>query len=367
MAESGAGALFEGQAELCSWLGRRLGAVGAVVIDDVSRPEGSGFSAETQMFTAHYSVEDRPGGDASVSRRLVFRRETPDPAVYPEQVPGLDVEIDIQYRVMSALTDHSAVPVAPLIGYESDVSVLGSPFFVMGFVPGLVPIESPLYTTEGFFVDASPSQRRTMIDNGLRALANVHAVDPSAAGLDWLTPPGVVAGTAQQLDLWEHYARRELGDRTHELFDEAIDWLRPRVPESEQLGLCRGDPRPGNIIWDDFDVACVTDFEAASIAEPEQDLGWWLMFDHWVHETYGIERLPGEPTREEQRLMYCQHSGRDVGDMTFHEVFAATRYAAIVVRVMNRAVSRNLMPADHTVWRDNPATVCLDLMLRDLR
>ena len=25
-----------------------------------------------------------------------------------------------------------------------------------------------------------------------------------------------------------------------------------------------------------------------SIASPDQDLGWWLMFDHWVHETYGF-------------------------------------------------------------------------------
>lgn len=50
-----------------------------------------------------------------------------------------------------------------------------------------------------------------------------------------------------------------------------------------------------------------------------------------------------------------------MGDTTFHEIFAATRYVAIVVRVMNRTVARGLMPADQTVWLNNPATVCLKI------
>ena len=85
--------------------------------------------------------------------------------------------------------------------------------------------------------------------------------------------------------------------------------------------------------------------------------------DRTCHEGAGVARLEGEPTREEQRHLYAAAAGRDVPDTRLVEVFAATRYAAIVVRVMNRAVARGHMPADHAVWLDNPATVALGQLL----
>ena len=343
--------------DLAGWLGDRLSA-SDVRLDEFRRPEGSGFSAETAIFTARFRREGRDRCE-----RFVVRRETPDPAVYPCQAPGLDVEIDIQYRVMEALAASGAVPVAPLVGYEPDPAVLGAAFFVMGFVEGQVPIENPLYTTAGFFVEAAPADRRRMISDGLRTLARIHSVDWHAAQLDWLSAPGARPGAARQLEVWETYARAELGDREHPLLDRALAWLGAHVPEDGAVGLCWGDARPGNIIWRDFACVCVTDFEAACIAAPEHDLGWWLMFDRWVHETYGVPRLPGEPTRDEQRRIYEEMSGRPVGDTTFDEVFAAARYAAIVVRVMNRAVARGDMPPEQTIWLDNPASTCLAQLL----
>jgi aminoglycoside phosphotransferase (APT) family kinase protein len=119
------------------------------------------------------------------------------------------------------------------------------------------------------------------------------------------------------------------------------------------------------MIWQNFRCACVTDFENVAIAEPEFDLGWWLMFDRWSHECFGVPRLPGEPTREEQRAAYERAAGRAVGDTTWYEICAAVRYCAIVVRVMNRSVARGEMPADQTIWLENPATVCLEQLLAE--
>jgi aminoglycoside phosphotransferase (APT) family kinase protein len=42
-----------------------------------------------------------------------------------------------EHRIISAL-QHTAVPVAPALGFTDDVSVNGAPFYVMGFVDGLV-------------------------------------------------------------------------------------------------------------------------------------------------------------------------------------------------------------------------------------
>jgi len=344
---------------LAGWLAGPLGASDVQLLE-FRRPQGSGFSAETHIFTARYRRDGRQH-----EQRFVVRRETPDPAVYPCQATGLDVEIDIQYRVMEALTAWSAVPLAPLIGYEADPAVLGAPFFVMGFVDGKVPIENPLYTQAGFFVDASPAERGAMIADGLGVLARLHTVDWRQAELGWLFTPGARPGAAYQLDVWERYARAALGDRVHPLLERALGWLHANLPDDGEVGLCWGDARPGNMIWRDFRCVCVTDFEAACIASPAHDLGWWLMFDRWVHETYGNDRLPGEPTRDEQRELYEELSGRAVGDTTFHEVFAAARYAAIVVRVMNRSVARGDLPADQTIWLDNPASTCLAQLLEE--
>lgn len=336
------------------WLAERLDGAEAVELLGIRRAS-SGFSADTVMLDTRVTRGGEP-----TETRYVLRTESPEPPIYPVQVPGWAVEIELQYRIMEALGRHSPVPVARMIGYEADPAVLGTQFFVMGYVEGRVPVEDPPYTTAGFFLEAPPDERRRMIEGGLATLARVHELDWRAAGLDWLVPPSVTPGVETQLDLWERYARTELRDRVHPLVDRAFAWLHAEQPVAGEVGLCWGDPRPGNIIWRDGAPVCVTDFEAASIAPPELDVGWWLMFDRTMHEGAGVARPDGDPTRDEQLRMYETASGRAVPDARWWEICAAARYCAIVVRVMNRAVDRGLMPEDHTIWLENPAVTALE-------
>jgi len=341
---------------LTARLAPRLGATGAVRVVGESGPASTGYSAETAIVEVAYDAATGP-----TERRLVLRVETPDPPVYPAQVPGVTVEIDIQRRVMQAVAP--AIPVAEVLAAEDDPDVIGAPFFVMDFVEGVVPAIDPPYTVTGFFADASPEERTRLVADGLRVLADLHALDWRAAGLSWLVPRGATPSLARQLDVWEAYAARELGARRHPALDDAFALLRRHLPEGSPPAVCWGDPRPGNMIWRGFRCVCVTDFEAAAIAPPELDLGWWLMFDRTCHEVVGAPRLAGEPTREEQAALYAAAAGRDAGDTRLHELFAAARYAAIVVRVMNRAVARGHVPPDHTVWLENPAATALAQLL----
>jgi aminoglycoside phosphotransferase (APT) family kinase protein len=345
---------------LARWLAGRLPGAEAVHVGEFERPTG-GFSAVTLLIPIRVR---RDGSEHD--EQVVLRMETPEPAMYPAQAPGLDVEVDIQFRSMQAIQQGSSVPIAPLVGYEADASVLGAPFFVMAFVPGDIPRENPIYTQQGFYVEAAPEQRRRMIEDGLRVLADLHRIDCNTASFDWLANAKCEPGMAMQLDLWEHFARRELGDRVHPGIDRAFEWLRDRLPPDSSIGLCWGDARPGNMIWQDFRCACVTDFENISLGPPEIDLGWWLMFDRWSHETFGVERLPGEPTREEQRDLYKAFAGREVADTFYYELFAGVRYAAIVVRVMNRLVERGTLDNDQLLWLQNPASTCLDQLLESI-
>jgi aminoglycoside phosphotransferase (APT) family kinase protein len=76
--------------------------------------------------------------------------------------------------------------------------------------------------------------------------------------------------------------------------------------------------------------------------------------------------LPGEPTRDEQRDLYKSFAGRDVADTFYYELFAGVRYAAIVVRVMNRLVDRGDLSGDQRLWLQNPASTCLDQLLESI-
>lgn len=340
-----------------AWLTAHLPA-DRVELDRFDRP-GSGFSAETVVLNARVTQ-----GGETTARRYVLRKQSSEPPVYPVQVPGWGIEVAVQYEIMSALGHHGEVPVASMVGYEADPDVLGTPFFVMHHVAGRVPIESPPYTQEGFFVDAAPAERSALLRNGIATMAAVHAVDWQAAGLEWLIAPGTTPGWRQQLALWEHYARTELDGRHHPGIERALEHLHSHDPGDSEPVLCWGDARPGNMIWGPtMTVRCATDFEAASIGPAESDLGWWLLFDRTMHESVGAPRLEGDLSRDEQRRIYGELTGRDIGDTYFWELFAGFRYAAIVVRVMNRTVARGLLPPDQQIWLHNPASAALDLVL----
>jgi len=335
------------------WLAARWSDAEDLRVEALASPK-SGFSALTLVAPVRF----RRGGREH-EEKVVLRVESPDPAIYPQQAPGLDVEVEIQYRVMQGLASSGRAPLAGLVGYEPDASVLGAPFFAMEYVAGEVAVENPPYTQQGFFVDAAPDERRRMVENGLAALAALHAIDWRGAGLDWLVAPGARPDFARQLEIWRGFAERERAGREHPVLSAGFEQLGTALPEGLVSRFSWGDSRLGNIIFRDGGVACLTDFENAAIAPAEIDLGWWLMFDRTMHESVGVARLPGEPTREEQRAYYARCAGRDPGDTQLYEVFAAVRYSAIVVRVMNRAVARGFLPADQTIWLTNPASAAL--------
>ena len=335
------------------WLAARWADARDLRVAALASPK-SGFSALTLVAPVRFRRDGREREE-----KVVLRVESPDPAVYPQQVPGLDVEVEIQYRVMEALARTGKAPLAGLIGYEADVSVLGAPFFAMEHVAGEVAVENPPYTQQGFFREAAPADRRRMIENGLAALAALHTIDWREVGLGWLVAPGAEPDFARQVEIWQDFAARELAGREHPVLRAGFEHVRARLPAGLPSRFSWGDSRLGNLIFQGGRVACLTDFENAAIAPAEIDLGWWLMFDRTMHESVGAPRLPGEPTREEQRAHYARCAGRDPGDTQLYEVFAAVRYSAIVVRVMNRAVARGFLPADQTIWLTNPASAAL--------
>jgi aminoglycoside phosphotransferase (APT) family kinase protein len=350
---------------LAKWLATRLaegpgGAPGAadLAIGELSVPPATGFSNETILFDAHWSTTDGSPHDG----RYVLRVGPSGYSVF------YDPQFEEQYRILDALGQHTDVPVPNVRWYEDDASLLGAPFFVMDRVEGQAPSDTPEYTTTGFMFDATAEQQRRAYDSGLQAMARVHAVDWRGAGLSLLDKPARGAiGFDQQLSYYQDYYAWAGGGAAHPVLDPAFEWVerhRP-TPGSEEVALCWGDARVGNILFDDFCCAAVLDWEMAALGNPIADLAWWKFLDRHHSEAIGVPRLPGFLSHDATIARYEALTGRSVDRdaLDFYEVFAGVRFGVVMVRIAQLVVEFGLLPPDTDLARNNNVTRLLAPMV----
>ena len=297
------------QAAVEAWLAPRLGA-DRVAMLEARRPSGQGYSAETVMFTAECTR-----GDEVSHERLVLRLENPEPAIYPSQSGDDLLEIEIQHRIM---TRHRQ----PLAGAGgADRGLRGRPLRGRAAV-----LRHALRRGPG--ADRGPALHGAGLLRRRHARAAPHPRAQRAEGHGRPPRRRLAGRRARVARPRRRHARappprsrsgsasgsRSCGAAAIRCSSRPGTGCAPALPADRSVGLCWGDPRPGNIIFDDFAPVCVTDFEASSIAAPEMDLGWWLMFDRTSHPDG--TRLEGDPDRDEQRRIYFELSGRDPVDTT---------------------------------------------------
>src|SRR3954468_10217997 len=81
-----------------------------------------------------------------------------------------------EFRVISALAG-TAVPVPPAIGLCEDSAVLGAPFYLMGFVDGIVLDKATV------LAELTPPAAARSCELLMDTLVHLHEVDPPAVGL----------------------------------------------------------------------------------------------------------------------------------------------------------------------------------------
>jgi aminoglycoside phosphotransferase (APT) family kinase protein len=303
------------------------------------------MSSETVLFTATWT-----DGDERVEHRLVARIEPPETA-YPV-FTGYD--LDMQFRVMRLVAEHTRVPVPRTHWYEPDPSVLGGPFFVMDQVDGLVPPDVLPYTFgDNWVFDADTTARRALQESAVTALAGIHSLTADRYDLGFLDidAPGDTSLERLVHD-WRAYATWVAQDRTSPLLTDCFDWLEEHLPsEFGPDALSWGDGRIGNMMFQDHRVVAVLDWEMASVAPPEVDLGWMCylhLFFQDLATDLGAPGLPDMFRPVDVARSYAQASGYTPADLTWFVAFAAVRHGAIMRRVTERAVffGEAVMPED---------------------
>jgi aminoglycoside phosphotransferase (APT) family kinase protein len=316
--------LDEATAVVQPWLAEHLG-VAAVEISGLSYPK-AGFSNETILFEAKW--DDNGAQTADLVLRVAPR--TDYQMFYQPR-------FRMQFDLLSSLHRLGTVRVPEPLWYEADDAFLGQPFFVMRRMHGNVPVSLPVYNQVGFLFDASPEQRRTAWLSAMTQLTAIHRV-PVAEVTFVDQPERGATGITQQLSYWREFCEWSLGEQAPAPLREAYDVLEKSAPSGHTDGLSWGDARIGNMMFgSDFEVLGVMDWEQASLAGGEADLGWWLMFDD-IHSTEGgLPRLEGLGGREETIELWESATGLRATSLNWHEAFAGIKASTLALH------SRSLM------------------------
>jgi len=232
---------------------------------------------------------------------------------------------------MAALAN-TAVPVPAMIAHCTDEDVLGAPFYVMEKVAG-----TP-YRRADQLAPLGPERVRTIADNLIDTLVDLHAVDPIAVGLsDFGHPQGFlerqVRRWKKQMD--QSHSREIPGEQ------QLHEALAASIPQSPAPTIVHGDFRLDNALVDQADrITAVLDWEMATLGDPLTDIALMLVYQHLAsvvpESVSNASEAPGHPTREEVIERYSRESGRDVSDLGFHEALAYYKLAAILEGIYYR-------------------------------
>lgn len=245
-------------------------------------------------------------------------------------------DVGREHRVISAVAD-AGVPVPPALGFCSDPSVNGAPFYVMGFVDGLV-----LRRDHDAETKLSPVARKTAGDKVVDTLVALHAVDPDSVGLgDLGRRDGYIE---RQLRRW--LAQFEQGHtRELPLVEEVHRRLAANVPKPQGGGIVHGDYRLDNLIVSSAgEVLAVLDWELCTLGDPLADLGLLLVYwgepgDSFTALESPPTRIPGFPSRLGVVERYSDQSGRDLSELDFYVAFGYWKLACICEGVYSRFLS----------------------------
>ena len=295
------------------------------------------LAAHVAGYRGPLQVERFAGGQSNPTYRLTAAsgryvlRKKPEGVLLPSAHA-----VDREYRVMTALRD-TPLPVPRSFGYCDDVSVIGTPFFVMDCVEGRIFWDPAL-------PELSRDERAALWDDINRVVAELHRVDVDAVGLTDFGRPGNYF--ERQIARWTRQYRASESE-TIEAMDRLIEWLPAHVPPGDETTIVHGDLRLDNMIVHPTEprVVALLDWELSTLGHPLADFAYHVMtwrlsaaqFRGMAGKDLAALGIPGEAAYV---AAYCARSGRaTIGPSTweFCLAFSMFRLAAILQGIARRA------------------------------
>lgn len=296
--------------------------------------------AHVRDFQGPLGVRQFRGGQSNPTYRLHTPGRT---YVLRRKPPGLLLKsahaVDREYRVISALFG-AGFPVAETFGLCTDEQVIGTWFYIMDCIEGRI-------IWDGTFPDVPSADRRCYFDAMNATIAQLHAIDPAAIGLQDFGKPGNYF--ARQIARWSRqYHDDEAAGRVADM-DRLAEWLPANIPAGDETAIVHGDYRCDNMIFHPTEprVLAVLDWELSTLGHPLADFSYHLMMYRMPPTgTVGLVDCDlaamNIPTEADYVAGYCRRTGRDpeavLANMDFYIAYNMFRLAAIVHGIRGRVV-----------------------------
>ena len=286
-------------------------------------------------------------------------------------LPSSAHAVEREYEIQSALSGR--IPVPRMILLERSASHLGTPFYLMEFVRGIVFLDATL-------PKLSIPERRAVYRSAVSTLGALHRIDPDAVGLASYGPSSNYYARQLRRLASVSQAQSEAAPPLHR-FGDAVAWLSARLPTPE-LRIIHGDFKLDNLLFSipppdgarerqaalgplkvstpvlsapptpQYEVAAVLDWELSTLGHPMADVAnFCLMYflpsgvgqglgglSGLLGEDVGLDAT-GVPTEDEVLRMYCTSAGRSYPEpqWPFFKAFSLLRMAVIAQGVAARA------------------------------
>lgn len=317
--------------------------------DTISVRSGEELNIEQLTLFIREAIEGLPEGELQIRQfgaghsNLTYALEIGEweavlrrPPLGPVATKAHDMERE--FNVLSALYPvYSTVP-KPIV-FSDDVSIIGSPFFIMERRRGIV-LDTVFPEGEELSEEIGRKVSTLMVDK----LVELHAIDYKKTALvDMVKPDGFLE---RQVQGW---IGRYDNAKTEDIPEakELTTWLQQHIPESLEPTIIHYDYKLNNAMFspDYSEMTGLFDWEMTTVGDPLADVGaamsYWMQADDPESLLYGLGEPPitiqkGFFTRDEFITSYAEKSGRDMTHIHYYLTFAYFKLAVICQQIYFR-------------------------------
>lgn len=320
-----------------------------MLIETIPVREGEELNAEILLPYLRNTIDGLPEGELTIRQfgaghsnltytlkikewEAVLRR----PPLGPIAPKAHDMERE--FNILSALNPVFSAAPKPIV-YSGDVSVIGSPFFMMERRHGIV--------LDSEFPDGTENQAELgkkiselMVDK----LVELHAIDYKKTALfEMVKPDGFLE---RQVHGW---TRRYEKAKTSEIeeVEKLTSWLINHIPSSPEPTIIHYDYKLNNAMFtDDYSTMNgLFDWEMTTVGDPLADVGaamsYWMQADDPDMLLKALGKPPltvqdGFYTRDQFIARYAEKSGRDLTNIHYYTTFAYFKLAVICQQIYYR-------------------------------
>jgi aminoglycoside phosphotransferase (APT) family kinase protein len=296
---------------------------------------GAWLEGNVEGFLGPYELSKFPSGQSNPTYKIsaasgeyVLRRKP-----FGQLLPSAHA-VDREYRLLSALYPLD-FPVPEPLALCTDPDVIGAIFYVMELAKG-----RPY--ANGALPEFDPATRRSMYEQLVDTLADLHTIDPQAADLEDFGKSGNYF--ERQVQRWTRQYRDSQTDYIPEV-ERLIAFLPETVPEQSRVSIVHGDYRIDNVVFDgDGTLTAVLDWELATLGDPLADFSYlamqWMMPADGGAGLAGLDlKALGIPGIEEIAARYSERSGVPVADrLDWYFAYNLFRLTGIVQGIKKRVI-----------------------------